>query len=966
MPDVPTYKPRGVTLRDPSDFPALRSEIFDKVKGATIDSFPKSYGGVRLEVADVDYEPDLDLDPDQQKQALLNDKFLTRKLSGTVRLFDEKSNELLDEQPQVTLMKVPWLSNRGTFTHNGSAYTCFLGPTQIWTEEGMMPISTIVTNRKNIRVWSWDFASNSLRLARVTSWFKKTSKAQRMCFEAPMGLWPSVLQGRKSFSTVWCTPEHRFFDSRGNKCEAQHVKGVTMLEERMSSSQRQMVLGTLLGDGTIQAPGCLRFTHCKAQHAYIDFKRRLMGTCVAPQTKLRSAMYKSPTSDNVSEQFLFSACDFGEMKELRLAVYPHGVRCLDTDWFKECDERALAIWFCDDGSARYIGDSTCPEITLHTQNFTSEDIDKLVDWLSSRWGLHAHIARNTGNSSISGGVVDLSVNRKLILGAEHGWRFLELVAPYMHECLRYKALRRPRTIKCARGCGRDLDPVRKVCSPCYLAEVRSCKGALSKSIRYRFGKSAEVRALAESGGASGSDTCTLDRWSAIQAVLGSGVLEMERDNKAVVRLREVPVTSFDSGEPADYSKRNTVYDIEVEGTHNYFANGVLVSNCINQLRLLPGLYGRFMDNGHVEVHANMKPGTGSSWRVRLEPDTAQFRLGVGPQSQVHLYSVLKDLGVGDDDLKERWGEGTWQKNAAAYNPRALAQAYKSLVPRRAQEPDADRPRQIEQVKEALGRGQVLKHILQRNMSFLFDQTKAASLKLETAKAEADEAQDEHAAFKPDLTPDDMREAYNSIYGKHGPRLASMQAWPDEWINKDEDPLGWLEWYDQYHAGRRIDDDRRQIRRWQGMKRRHGAQYVANPTPRRGHALRNWAVDPLKLLPEEARGKAERDMNAYREQAWTDWAAKKANLNWTDMQVLASHLNQYDGTNIDPRASPEDLAVALRDTIMGGALSVKKAAALSSLVRSQPDLFDVELEDGCCMLKSGALKCDITNTIDFFG
>jgi hypothetical protein len=133
-------------------------------------------------------------------------------------------------------------------------------------------------------------------------------------------------------------------------------------------------------------------------------------------------------------------------------------------------------------------------------------------------------------------------------------------------------------------------------------------------------------------------------------------------------------------------------------------------------------------------------------------------------------------------------------------------------------------------------------------------------------------------FTPDLDSDQMQEAFDAVYGKSKPQLASMEAWPDEWINREADELGWIEWYLNYAAGRRTDDDERQIKRWKSMKARHGAQLVKNPTPRRAFALRYWAVDPLKLIEDdEARSKLEKEMEDYKAEKEKEFAEKKAAL-----------------------------------------------------------------------------------------
>jgi hypothetical protein len=108
----------------------------------------------------------------------------------------------------------------------------------------------------------------------------------------------------------------------------------------------------------------------------------------------------------------------------------------------------------------------------------------------------------------------------------------------------------------------------------------------------------------------------------------------------------------------------------------------------------------------------------------------------------------------------------------------------------------------------------------------------------------------HEEFKPDYSPTQLKEmgAYSEVYGpKSAPRLASLPEWPAHWYHK-EDPHGWLQWYKRYSEGRRMEDDERQIKRWKAFKSRHGGNaFQTKPTPRRAYALRNWAIDPTKLV-----------------------------------------------------------------------------------------------------------------------
>ena len=118
----PDIIPEGVTLRAPEDFASVRKSIYGGVADEVRQTFPQSFGGVRMEAHDVDYEDPEDFDLHAQKDALMNGKFMGRRLRGTVKLFDEKTNQQLDEK-RMTLMRVPHLTERGTFLHGGNEYT---------------------------------------------------------------------------------------------------------------------------------------------------------------------------------------------------------------------------------------------------------------------------------------------------------------------------------------------------------------------------------------------------------------------------------------------------------------------------------------------------------------------------------------------------------------------------------------------------------------------------------------------------------------------------------------------------------------------------------------------------------------------------------------------------------------------------------------------------------------------------
>lgn len=155
---------------------------------------------------------------------------------------------------------------------------------------------------------------------------------------------------------------------------------------------------------------------------------------------------------------------------------------------------------------------------------------------------------------------------------------------------------------------------------------------------------------------------------------------------------------------------------------------------VSQSRLLPGAYTRKRNNGELETHFNTRPGTGSAMRVSLDPATGQYRLRVGT-SNVHAYSVFRDLGVSDEELTKRWGPEVLEANRVGYDARAIDRVYLKAIPKWQRDPSLSKPDKAAAVSAAFARAQVAKTVLQDNLPNLFSREKAASWRLQGSTME---------------------------------------------------------------------------------------------------------------------------------------------------------------------------------------------------------------------------------------
>lgn len=748
--------PNGVKLRDFGDYDSLRADTFERTRSAYAARFPMENDEVRMELEDLDYDPKkMSYGVADAKKAIMEGGRLATPLYGTIKLTDKVTNKPI-ERKKILLANVPYLQGgRGTYVWGGNEYTsvgaqarlksgiysrrkengeleahCFHRDVKVWTEQGLLPIGKIVNDKIQTRVWSYDFEQKEFVLKPITGWFKNTASERlgRAKFEAN-GRLPSYF--RTHPTTLWSTPSHKILSPDGSKSEVRSASRLLMAEEKLSPTQEQMIWGSLMGDGYIGEGGMFEEAHCERQEEYLSLKASILGPLCddvrpfKPRTK-----GENPGRKNSTGGFHLNTKASSEFYRLRDLFYPEGTKVLPDKVLVQMDERALAFWFCDDGCSLRVsnqrGRTNTLRVSLATQGFSTSDIQKLMACLNERWGLKSvkkQQKRDEGRDT--GWFIELY--------SESAELFLDMIAPYVQESMRYKMAPAPRMNDCL-DCQKPIGLTFKRCNSCcsgLISDWRTSKQAIN-----RFGGREQAQAIFDGTTEVPVDDNPMDRWESRMALLGTRVDEMIKDGKTIMSLQSVPFI-YDTGMNCAKETVKTVFDIEVEGTHNYFANGVLVSNC------------------------NPKPGTGPSMRLYMEPDTGVYRASLG-QSTIKLYPVLNALGVKDEELAAAWGPEILQANQMAYDKQAPGKFYTKLMGNKADPnlPDADKIAQVQAKLAAMALDpEVTTRTLGEPITSLSPQaiTKATTKLLKIHRGEAEEDDRDSLANKYFMSTDDFAE-----------------------------------------------------------------------------------------------------------------------------------------------------------------------------------------------------------------
>lgn len=199
----------------------------------------------------------------------------------------------------------------------------------------------------------------------------------------------------------------------------------------LTETERNVILGTLLGDGSL-APhpamksARLRVHHSSKQREYVQWKYGQLKRLV------RTAPRQAANGGYGVSSFVFSTLSYPALLDAWRLCYPEGRKTVSAAWLGAISHPiALAVWYMDDGSQEKC---TC---RLATDGFTAEEVRLLVHWLWHRWGVRSRQDWSKGGRYPF-----------IRMTAEGRDKFQDIVRPWLAPSMLYKTLPRMEDVYC--------------------------------------------------------------------------------------------------------------------------------------------------------------------------------------------------------------------------------------------------------------------------------------------------------------------------------------------------------------------------------------------------------------------------------------------------------------------------------------------------------------------------------------
>lgn len=192
---------------------------------------------------------------------------------------------------------------------------------------------------------------------------------------------------------------------------------------KLSRTQREVLVGLLLGDGHLETQNGGRTYRLKVEQSgqHQAYVRHLY--------ELFRAWVLTPPQPQKDGKWWFQTVSHGAFRFYAQQFYHEGRKAVPEIIHRLLKPRGLAYWFMDDGS---IKDAHSRAVVLNTQGFSREDVERLAQVLSETFALEAYLRRQREGYQV-------------VIAGRSLQRFLELVEPYLIPEMRYKLPRAGRT-----------------------------------------------------------------------------------------------------------------------------------------------------------------------------------------------------------------------------------------------------------------------------------------------------------------------------------------------------------------------------------------------------------------------------------------------------------------------------------------------------------------------------------------
>lgn len=196
------------------------------------------------------------------------------------------------------------------------------------------------------------------------------------------------------------------------------------MKTKFTKESRNLLIGLLLGDGTISNNNVFKLSHCEAQRDFLEWKIQQLNEMAIRNNGIKS--YTSTCGYNTGKTVLYTQLNIIPfIKVLRKVVYQNGKKTFTRKLLNRLDARGIAIWYMDDGhiNIRKVKGRPCGFYIKISTCEPKEEVQTIIDYFKEVWDINFYMFHE-------GKQLD---SYSLCCGTKEGLKFITLVKPYVEQ-----------------------------------------------------------------------------------------------------------------------------------------------------------------------------------------------------------------------------------------------------------------------------------------------------------------------------------------------------------------------------------------------------------------------------------------------------------------------------------------------------------------------------------------------------
>lgn len=330
--------------------------------------------------------------------------------------------------PQKRSLRLPLVELLGNEKIGKVAANCLHARSLVLMADGTKQrISYLVNNKITQPVLSYNTKTKKVEPKEITNWYREETKNI---------VWKKVITENtiRNTQSHYLTPDHKIYIRGKGMTPVENVKKGDYLltyTKGLSNIQKQLILGSSLGDGCISLQTSanaknphFQVSHNPMQRNYLKWKYSILSNVSNVVRRIKNTRGFSNKSGIL---YNFETHSLSALLPIYKMLYKNKKKVITEAYLKKMSPLSFAVWYMDDGSLSK--GKTSETIRICVPGFSEESIDVFIKYFYEKY----NILFNKNKTARYTTITTISVGKKA-----GGMLFSKMIAPYIHSEMQYK------------------------------------------------------------------------------------------------------------------------------------------------------------------------------------------------------------------------------------------------------------------------------------------------------------------------------------------------------------------------------------------------------------------------------------------------------------------------------------------------------------------------------------------------